>query len=796
MPDYLSKEAQQALDLAKRALPTGSPLTPELLMAAVYHQGKLEEKAPQLAPYLPAPPPLIDEVPESVPLVEELRPVFGQWSQRPDGDVSVNELLKAVIDSPAGREFLRTKGLAEAEIDEVVAVLVAVDEEDWATSPQRRQAIEALAPFGRMLTVGEPPKKGVMRMDRYVKALQKNLLKMRRASVIVMGQPGTGKTALVYEFARMIVEKDPAIVPRLRDRDVFELSPAFLRAGASMVGQYEERISSLLKVLEANPAIILFVDEVHTLLSSSMHERGPFSEANETFKTAVGRGTISLIGATTLAEYRNHIAPDGALARRFGQIRIDPPTVDETVAIMQGRASQFRRHYAPLQIPDEVLPKVVAMSEDLLPERFQPDKSLDLLDDACALATMTTPPLEEVTEEALLQSVEDALGHSVVKPGTLQEKEVVAELKEVIVGQDKALAEIARGFVAGMSKDWLQHKGPRRIFFFCGPTGVGKTETARILARKLGGGGREAMLRIDCNTLQGSGVEDPGPILNRLLGVPPGYIGYARGEGGMLSRIRDTPECIVLFDEIEKASPAISKVLLQVLDEGRVEDTDGNLLDFRRAFVIFTTNAGAEYEAEKARIGLPDLSRPAENRAGAPVPRVSMGGVKADLLARGYGEEFFNRQIDFIVFKAMERKHIEAILRRQLFELKTEADLRGYKELACDEEVIVHLLDEWVPRFGGRWAYNILRTRIVEQLALAEAQGELKEVQDVPAVAAQLADGDQPAVDGRPAVPGHPKVERIHIVLGRAPEQKEGEPQIAGFASREVVGDTLRVIVF
>ncbi len=282
--------------------------------------------------------------------------MFGQLSQR-HGDVSVNELLKAVIDSPAGREFLRTKGLPDAEIDEVVAALVAVDDEDWATSPKRREAIEALAPFGRMLTVGEPPKKGVMRMDRYVKALQKNLLKMRRPSVIVIGQPGTGKTALVYEFARMIIEKDPAIVPSLRDRDVFELSPSFLRAGASMVGQYEERISSLLKVLEANPKIILFVDEVHSLLSSGMHERGPFSDANESFKTAVGRGGISLIGATTLAEYRHYIAPDGALARRFGLIKIDPPDVDETVAILQGRVSQYRRHYAPLEIPDEILAK-------------------------------------------------------------------------------------------------------------------------------------------------------------------------------------------------------------------------------------------------------------------------------------------------------------------------------------------------------------------------------------------------------------------------------------------------------
>ncbi len=757
----LSPEAQEALDLAKRAVPAGTPLTPELLMAAAYRLGKLEEKAPQLAPYLPALEPLSDEVPDEVTVAEGLRPVFGELSQ--GSGVSVNQLLTAAVQSPAGREYLLTSGLPDAEIDEIVAALAALDPVQWKTSPARREAMEALSSFGRMLTVGEPPKKGVMRMDRYVRALQKNLLKMRRPSVIVIGQPGTGKTALVHEFARMIIEEDPAIVPSLRDRDVFELSPSFLRAGASMVGQYDERVSTLLKVLEANPNVILFVDEVHSLLSSSMHERGPFSEANESFKTAVGRGGISLIGATTLAEYRHYIAPDGALARRFGLIKIDPPTVDETVAILQGRVSQYRRHYAPLGIPDTILEETVQITEDLLPERFQPDKSLDLLDEACALATMTTPPLQEVTEEALLQSVEDALGHSVVKPGTLKEKGVLERLKEGIVGQDEAMATIARGFVAGMSEDWLKHDGPRRVFFFCGPTGVGKTETARILAKILGGGPREAILRIDCNTLQGSGYEDAGPILNRLLGVPPGYIGYARGEGGMLSKIRDTPECIVLFDEIEKASPAISKVLLQVLDEGRVEDTDGNLLDFRRAFIIFTTNAGTVYDT-KARIGFPGPSRPAENRAGGPVPRVSVEAVKADLLARGYGEEFFGRQIDFIVFEAMERDDVQAVLERQLGDLKNEAELRGY-DLSWEPEVVGHLLANWSPRFGARWVYNILRNRIVEQLALADAQGELK------------------------------GIAKIHIVIRPVVMPKEGEPEIAGLASRMVEGDTMTVLV-
>jgi ATP-dependent Clp protease ATP-binding subunit ClpA len=765
---FFSPEAQAALDVAKRAVPAGSALTPELLMAAAYDTAGLKDEVPQLAGYLPPPGPLSDEVPDEVTLSDGLRPVLGALSR--SDMVTVNELMAALIESDAGRGFLASRNMPAAEVEAVVSALrgrvapggAAGGEAaglSWRTSPQRQEVIETLSTYGRMLTVGEPPHKGVMRMDRYLAALQTNLLKMRRPSLIVIGQPGTGKTALVYEFARLIVEHDPALAPSLRDRDVFELSPSFLRSGASMVGQYDERISSLIKTLAANPQVILFVDEVHSLLQSGMHERGPFTEANESFKTAVGRGDFSLIGVTTTAEYRHYIAPDGALARRFGLVKIDPPTPEETVAILEGRVEQFRRHYTPLRIPESILPATVKITEDLVPTRFQPDKSLELLDEACALCTTTEPPLEEVTEEVLLRAAENTIGHGVIKPGTLTEETVVEQLKATIVGQDEALATIARGFVAGLSSDWLEHNGPRRIFFFCGPTGVGKTESALILSKILGGG-REAMLRVDCNTLQGSGIEDAGPLINRLLGVPRGYIGYARGEGGLLSKIRDLPESIVLFDEIEKASAAIGKLLLQILDEGRVEDTDGNLLDFRRAFIVFTTNAGTVYDS-KASIGF--QHGVSTNRAGGFAPTVSVEAVKDDLRRRGYGEEFFGRQIDFIVFHAIERDDIAVVLGRQLERLKDTAELRGY-DLTWDPDVFSHLLSEWTPRFGARWVFNILRNRIVEQLALADAQGELE------------------------------GVSRIHLVL-RPEVESEGERQVGGLAGRRREDDTMTVLV-
>jgi ATP-dependent Clp protease ATP-binding subunit ClpA len=766
--DYFSPEAQAALDSAKQAVPEGSALTVELLLAAAYHAAGKEEELPRLADCLPAPKQVRAEVPDQVPVAPELTPVLGELSR--DDMVTIEELMAALVRSAAGRAFLLSQGVAEDELRGVVATLLghevteietgAVAEPAWRVSSEREAVIDELSTYGRMLTAGDPPQKGIVVMDRYLRGLQKNLIRMRRPSIIIIGNPGTGKTALVYELARRIVTGDASVLPALRDRDVFELSPSFLRSGASVVGQYDERVSSLIKTLEANPKIILFVDEVHSLLQSGMHERGPFTEANESFKQAIGRGSISMIGATTTAEYRHYIAADGALARRFGLLRIEPPSRDDTVKILEARLPQFQTHYPALRIPDEVLVRTVELTEDLLPTRFQPDKSLELLDEACALCATKDPPTRELTDDILAEALEDSLGHTVIRAGTLSVETVLGELRSKIVGQEAAMDQLATSFVAAFSEDWQRHEGPRGIFFFCGPTGVGKTETALTLAKILGGG-REALVRVDCNTIPGAGHEDPGPVINRLLGVPPGYIGYVRGEGGLLSRVRDYTDSIVLFDEIEKAHPGVGKILLQILDEGRVYDTDSNLLDFRRSFIVFTTNAGCTYESTKVPVGFALPGQFEANAAGEAAPKVSVKAVQEELRQRGYGEEFLGRNIDYIVFEAMKRDDIEVVLRRQLDGLQQTAELRDL-ELEYGEDVFEHLVAEWQPRFGVRQLTTILRHRIVEQLAIAEVQGELSGV--------------------------------TRIRLEKLPTTDEGEPA-AGLAARRRDGDTMIVYV-
>lgn len=723
----LTSDAQDALKLAKRAVPDGESLTPELLLAAACRTGGLAEDFPKLVNCLPEVTPVHDTEPEQVQVSEALRPLLRSLAE--ERDASLPAMVKILLLSPTVRTYLAERGLDTTEINEVVTQLkpspaippAALAGDGWRSSSARTAVLDELAPWGKALTVEAPAVVGVKRMDQRLHSLQKNLLKMRRPNALIIGQPGTGKTALVHEFARLIVTGDERITPPLRDRDVFELSVSLFRAGTGIVGEYEKRVAKLIRLIEQNPKVILFVDEIHQMLQSGVHESGPFTQGDQAFKQAIGRGDFSIIGATTLSEFAHYIQPDGALVRRFGLLRIEPPTPDEALEILRGRADQFREHYAPLKIEDPILVRTIELSEDLVIGRFQPDKALDILDEACAECLVHEPPLSEITEAVLMDAIEDEIGHSVIDGSSLTVDVVRDRLRRTIIGQDSAIDQIARGFVAGLSPEWLDHDGPRRVFFFCGPTGTGKTETASQLSTILGGG-REQLIRIDCNTLMGWGTDDPGPILNRLLGVPPGYVGYARGEGGLLSRIRDTPEAIVLFDEIEKASPHIGKVLLQILDEGKVDDNDGNTLDFRRAFIVFTTNAAARYATARPLGFLGEGQAPTEQ-----IPSVTVEAVKQELRDLGYGEEFLGRNLDFVLFQGLTRDVIETILRRQLQQLRATARDRGYG-LDWTDEIFDRLMTGWTPRAGARIAFTILRGRVEEQLALAEVEGQLSGV--------------------------------------------------------------------
>jgi|GEM_PF-1426050 len=592
----------------------------------------------------------------------------------------------------------------------------------WRASPERRAAIEALGSYGRMLTATEPPYQGSHGLEPTLHALWRSLSRMKHRSAILIGYPGTGRTAAIYELARQLYHGAEDLPAHLRELDIFELSPWFLRSGAASVGQYEERVKDLVRILEAHPQILLFVDDIHTLFSSGLHEREPFSDAHEALQSRLARGAITALGCATPAEYRQSIEPDPGLASLFGLIRVEPPTQEITVEILKVRRPRLEAYFSPppLCIPDAMLRRAVELTEDYLPGRFQPAKSLRLLDEACAWCVTADDRPEQVTEEALWKALEGLLGHGVVRARALDESDLLDTLNQAILGQEDTLQRLARTFLTGLG-GWGQRTGPRGVYCFCGPTGVGKTETALLLGRILGGG-HEALVRVNCNLLQG-GARDAGPALNILLGAPPGYLGYVRGQGGLLSRVRDIPEGVVLFDEIEKADPGVADILLQIMDTGLIEDHDGNRLDFRRAFLIFTTNAGAVYDA-------PAMGFLAEAPAAAVTPTATVDAVLNALRQAGFGEEFFGRIDEFFVFQGLDAEAIRRVVALQLETLRASADVRGYR-LEWDEAVVDILANCWEPRFGVRHLSTILRHRIVEQLSLAEARQELSGVQRI-----------------------------------------------------------------
>lgn len=716
---------QKAVDLAKQSTPEGKTLDIASLMAACYLQDSIKNKYPELEQYLPKPKPVREKV-DTVPVSEELKPILGVYSET-GKPVSVDLLFYTLFSSKPGQGFLRKQGADDDFLNKTAEKLkrdmkMSPQEplkDNWRTSPQRDRALKSLSSFGRMLTDLELPDRGRFETEGAFRALITTMSKMRRHNAIIVGHPGTGKTALVYEFARRMKLNDSLLPAHLKEMDIFELSPAFLRSGASVVGQYEERVKQLLSVLHDNPKIILFVDEIHSLFQSGVYLHGPFSDANEAFKGALGRGDISCIGCTTYSEYRHFIEPDGALIRRFEIIRLAPPSIEQTISILKSRLPKFANHYSELEIPESIIKRTVELTEDYLPSRYQPDKSIQLLDHACALAVTGQPKSKQLHEAHLLKGLEHTVGHKIIRAEKLTEESVYKQLSEKIIGHDSLLRELSCVFVAGLGS-WKQSKGPRGVYLFGGPTGTGKTETAKVLGQILGSD-REAMIRIDCNTLQGVGSEATS-VAWRLLGVPQGYVGYARGQGGLLSRIRDIPECIVLFDEFEKANAAVGEVLLQIMDEGKAEDVDGNLLDFRRSYLIFTSNAGCSYEKPK-NFGFSTV------QTGIQIS-ITEESLRQDLLRRGLGEEFLARIQHTFLFNCLDKPALEKIIHKQLLELKEKTEKRGLV-LIWQEPLVGHLLSRWQPQLGVRFLSLILRNRVNEQLALADAQGELHGVKKI-----------------------------------------------------------------
>ncbi len=659
------------------------------------------------------------------------------------------------------------------------------------SSPSRRSASSyrssqrsrtpILDNFGRDLTqmAAEGKLDPVIGRDREIERVAQVLSRRKKNNPVLIGEPGVGKTAIVEGLALRIVQRKVSRV--LMGKRIVALDLTALVAGTKYRGQFEERMKSVLAELEKSPDVIIFIDELHTIIGAGGASGS--LDASNIFKPALARGEIQVIGATTLDEYRKYIEKDGALERRFQKIMVEPPTEEETVQILRQLKDRYEAHHH-VAYTDEAIESCVRLSGRYIMDRQFPDKALDVLDESGArvyMANLQLPSellelekrIEQVREQknqvvrtqrfeeaASLRDLEKRLQDQLeaakarweeelktkrfkvdaddiaevvasmtgipvqkIGEGDVQRLARIAEhLKERIVGQDEAIERVARAIRrarAGL-------KNPRKpiaSFIFLGPTGVGKTELARAIADYLFEG-QEALIRIDMSEYMEKFS------ISRLIGAPPGYVGY--DEGGQLTEaVRRKPYSVVLFDEIEKAHPDVFNLLLQVLDDGVLTDRLGRRVDFRNTIIIMTSNVGAK-ELKEFGTGVGFVTKARQEKQ-----QDAMRDVLDRALRRVFRPEFLNRIDDIIVFNPLTRDLALTILEIQLKDLHKRLSERGWAlEVTAGAKnfMVEKGFDE---QFGARPLQRViqryLEDRVADIVIAHRIEGEAAFVADVSA---------------------------------------------------------------
>jgi ATP-dependent Clp protease ATP-binding subunit ClpC len=576
---------------------------------------------------------------------------------------------------------------------------------------EKKSKTPALDHFCRDLTqlAGEGQLDPTIGRQKEIERVMEVLSRRKKNNPVLIGEPGVGKTAIVEGLAQLIASGN--CPDALKDHRVLGLDMAAVIAGTKYRGQFEERLKAVMNEVAQNRNIVLFIDELHTLVGAGAAEGA--IDASNMLKPALARGELQCVGASTLNEYRKYIEKDGALERRFQTVIVEPPTLEETYEILRGLRKRYEDHHR-IVIPDESLDAAAKLSERYITDRFLPDKAIDVIDEAGARARIgaqVPPPevaelkgkLEGINREkeeavrdqnferaAALRDQEREVQTEIVsrqeawererqtrRPvvgeedvafivsrwtgipvNRLQEAEssrllrMEEEMHESVVGQDEAITAISRA----IRRSRAGLKDPRRpigSFIFSGPTGVGKTELARALARFLFAD-VQALIRVDMSEYMEKFS------VSRLIGAPPGYVGY-EDSGALTKAVRRKPYSVVLLDEIEKAHPDVFNILLQVLDEGRLTDNYGRVIDFKNTVVIMTSNVGARDITKGGTLGF--VQSTTESAFSKIAEKVK------DEINKTFNPEFLNRLDDVIVFHPLSRLHIAQIVGIVLKEL-------------------------------------------------------------------------------------------------------------------------------
>ncbi|HET7784588.1 MAG TPA: ATP-dependent Clp protease ATP-binding subunit ClpA [Myxococcales bacterium] len=546
------------------------------------------------------------------------------------------------------------------------------------------------------------------------------LCRRRKNNPIYVGEAGVGKTALAEGLAVAIQEgKVPEV---LKDAPLYALDLGALLAGTKFRGQFEERLKAVVKALAEKPGAILFIDEIHMLVGAGATSGGSM-DASNLLKPALANGELRCIGSTTFSDFKASFDRDKALARRFQKIEVLEPSRDEAVQILQGLKSRYEEHHG-VQYSEPALEAAVDLSAKHLVDRHLPDKAIDVIDEAGALQRMKPAaeraPLIGVPEiEQVVAKIARIPPRSVSSDDKSALKMLAPDLKKVVYGQDAAIEALASAILLSRSGLGSPTK-PIGSFLFSGPTGVGKTELAKQLARIMG----VPLIRFDMSEYMEKHT------VSRLIGAPPGYVGFDQG-GLLTDAIRKQPHAVLLLDEIEKAHPDVFDILLQVMDHATLTDNNGRQSDFRHVVLIFTTNAGAR-DMTAARVGFGAAARNfmvAGTRVGEKVASFDLdsgpGGDAKKAIERTFSPEFRNRLDGWIAFSSLPMEVVERIVDKQLDELRAQLKEKNV-ELELLPEARRWLADRgFSPQFGARPMARLIQTALKKPLAERILFGDL-----------------------------------------------------------------------
>lgn len=625
--------------------------------------------------------------------------------------------------------------------------------------------------FGRDLTAmaDEGKLDPVVGRAKEIERVSQILSRRKKNNPLLIGEPGVGKSAIAEGLALRIVQRKVSRI--LFDKRVVTLDLASLVAGTKYRGQFEERMKAVMNELEKNDDIILFIDEIHTIVGAG-GATGSL-DASNMFKPALARGEIQCVGATTLDEFRQHIEKDGALERRFQKVIVEPTTVEETIEILQNIKGKYEEHHN-VNYTDEAIEACVKLTNRYMTDRFLPDKAIDALDEAGSRVHITNidVPKKIIELESKLEEVRE-LKTSVVKKQKYEEaaklrddektlekelaiaqerweedsklhKEEVSEenvadvvsmmtgipvnriaqtegnklaelpatIKENVIGQDEAVAKVAKA----IQRNRAGLKDPNKpigSFIFLGQTGVGKTQLAKVLATELFDN-QDALIRIDMSEYMEKFS------ISRLVGAPPGYVGYEEG-GQLTEKVRRKPYAVILLDEIEKAHPDVFNMLLQVLDDGFLTDSLGRKIDFRNTIIIMTSNIGARKLKDFGQgVGFGTATRKTQADENA-------RGVIQNALKKAFAPEFLNRIDDVVVFNALEREDIHKIIDIELEKLFKRIKGLGY-DLTLSDKAKDYISDKGFDKeYGARPLKRAIQKYIEDALAEEIINSQLKE---------------------------------------------------------------------